>query len=117
MAAPVAIASFLMHDIHTGEPFGLATVQRDIRERLASEAALRALGEQREALLTRLVSAQDAERAQIAVDSARRVLDLALASDEWGLRCGQVPARDVRPLRARSLAMCQRVRPRMLASV
>jgi PAS domain S-box-containing protein len=83
-ATPVAIASFLMHDVHTGEPFGLATVQRDIRERLASEAALRALAEQREALLTRLVSAQDAERAQIAADvhddpvQALAALDLRL---------------------------------------
>jgi PAS domain S-box-containing protein len=83
-ATPVAIASFLMHDIHTGEPFGLATVQRDISERLASEAALRTLAEQREALLTRLVSAQDAERAQIAADvhddpvQALAALDLRL---------------------------------------
>jgi PAS domain S-box-containing protein len=65
---PVAIASFLMRDIRTGEPFALATVQRDITERRAAETALRELAEQREALLTRLVDAQDAERVRIAAD-------------------------------------------------
>lgn len=65
---PVAIASFLMRDAETGEPFGLATVQRDITERLAAETALRQLADQRQALLTRLVDAQDAERRRIAAD-------------------------------------------------
>jgi PAS domain S-box-containing protein len=65
---PVAIASFLMRDAETGEPFGLATVQRDITERLAAETALRQLADQRQALLSRLVDAQDAERRRIAAD-------------------------------------------------
>ncbi len=65
---PVAIASFLVKDIQTGEPFALATVQRDLTERLAAEHALRELAEQRRALLTRLVDAQDAERIRIAAD-------------------------------------------------
>jgi PAS domain S-box-containing protein len=65
---PVAIASFMMRDVETGEPFGLATVQRDITERLAAETALRDLADQRQTLLTRLVDAQDAERARIAAD-------------------------------------------------
>ena len=65
---PVAIASFLMRDAVTGEPFALATVQRDITDRLAAERALRELADQRQALLTRLVDAQDAERTQIAAD-------------------------------------------------
>lgn len=65
---PVVVASFLMRDISTGEPFALATVQRDITERVAAEASLRDLVEQRSALLTRLVDAQDAERARIAAD-------------------------------------------------
>lgn len=65
---PVAIASFLMRDAETGEPFGLATVQRDITDRLAAETALRQLADQRQALLTRLVDAQDAERRRIAAD-------------------------------------------------
>lgn len=63
---PVAIASFLMRDPETGQPFALATVQRDITERLTAETALRLLAEQREALLTRLVDAQDDERTRIA---------------------------------------------------
>jgi len=67
-AIPVAVASFLMRDIVTGEPFALATVQRDISDRVAAEAALRQLADQRTALLSRLVDAQDAERAQIAAD-------------------------------------------------
>jgi PAS domain S-box-containing protein len=65
---PVVIASFLVRDPQTGEPFALATVQRDITERLAAETALRELAEQRRALLTRLVDAQDAERSRIAAD-------------------------------------------------
>lgn len=62
----VAIASFLMYD--RGEPFALATVQRDITERVAHEDALRKLAVQRQALLTRLVQAQAEERAEIARD-------------------------------------------------
>lgn len=65
---PVAIASFLMRSAESGEPFGLATVQRDITDRLAAETALRQLADQRQALLTRLVDAQDAERRRIAAD-------------------------------------------------
>ena len=51
-----------MRDVETGEPFALATVQRDVTERLAAETALRDLADQRQALLNRLVDAQDAER-------------------------------------------------------
>ena len=65
---PVALATFLVREHETGEPFALATVQRDITERIAAETALRELADQRQALLTRLVDAQDAERAQIAAD-------------------------------------------------
>jgi signal transduction histidine kinase len=57
-----------MRDAETGEPFGLATVQRDITERLAAETALRQLADQRQALLSRLVDAEDAERRRIAAD-------------------------------------------------
>ena len=67
-AIPVAIASFLMHDAETGRPFALATVQRDVTERLSAETALRELADQRQALLTRLVDAQEAERTRIAAD-------------------------------------------------
>lgn len=65
---PVAIASFVMRDVETGAPFGVATVQRDITERLAAETALRRLADQRQVLLTRLVDAQDVERRRIAAD-------------------------------------------------
>lgn len=67
-AIPVAVASFLMFDSSTGAPFALATVQRDISERVAADQVMGDLIEQRTALLTRLVDAQDAERSRIAAD-------------------------------------------------
>lgn len=63
----VAIASFLMYD-ERHEPFALATVRRDITERITHENALRELMVQREELLARLVRAQAEERAEIARD-------------------------------------------------
>lgn len=65
---PVAINSFLMRDPETGEPFAMATVQRDITERRDAEQALNGLAEQRQELLARLVQAQEDERSRIAAD-------------------------------------------------
>jgi PAS domain S-box-containing protein len=65
---PVAIASFLMRNPETGEPFAFATVQRDISDRVAAQAALQQLADQRQELLDRLVQAQEDERARIAAD-------------------------------------------------
>ena len=65
---PVAINSFLMRDLETGEPFAMATVQRDITERRDAEQALNGLAEQRQRLLARLVQAQEDERGRIAAD-------------------------------------------------
>ncbi|MCW2620746.1 MAG: domain S-box protein, partial [Frankiales bacterium] len=65
---PVAINSFLMRDLETGEPFAMATVQRDITERRDAEEALNGLAEQRRELLARLVQAQEDERSRIAAD-------------------------------------------------
>jgi PAS domain S-box-containing protein len=65
---PVAVASFLMRDTVTGDPFALATVQRDLTDLVAAETALARLAQQRAVLLTRLVVAQDAERVRIAND-------------------------------------------------
>ncbi|MCW2817618.1 MAG: domain S-box protein [Marmoricola sp.] len=65
---PVAIASFLVRDLETGEPFALATVQRDVTERHEAEQALRELADQRRDLLERLVEAQEDERHRIAAD-------------------------------------------------
>ena len=68
-AIPVQIASFLMPgDPDSGEPITLATVQRDLSDRVRAERALRHLAEQRQRLLSRLVDAQDAERAHIAAE-------------------------------------------------
>ncbi len=64
----VAVSSFLMSDAATGEPFAMATVQRDIRELTAVTDRLRALAVQRRELLDRLVAAQELERARIAAD-------------------------------------------------
>lgn len=65
---PVAISSFLMRDPETGDPFALATVQRDISDRVAAQSALEWLAEERQRLLDRLVQAQEDERARIASD-------------------------------------------------
>jgi PAS domain S-box-containing protein len=65
---PVSIASFLIRDPETGAPYALATVQRDLSDRVAAEVKLRELAEQRQQLLTRLVDAQDVERAHIAAE-------------------------------------------------
>ena len=65
---PVAINSFLMRHPDTGEPWLLATVQRDISERLASQREVQALADQRQLLLGHLVQAQEDERARIAAD-------------------------------------------------
>jgi PAS domain S-box-containing protein len=65
---PVAISSFMMRDPETGAPFALATVQRDISERVAAQAALQRLADERQHLLDRLVQAQEDERARIAAD-------------------------------------------------
>jgi PAS domain S-box-containing protein len=65
---PVQISSFLMTDPETGEPLALATVQRDITERLVAQATLQLLADERQRLLDRLVQAQEEERSRIAAD-------------------------------------------------
>lgn len=65
---PVAISSFLLFHPRSGEPVGLATVQRDISERMTAQRALEDLARQRQVLLSRLVQAQEDERAAIAAD-------------------------------------------------
>jgi PAS domain S-box-containing protein len=65
---PVAISSFLMRDPESGAPIALATVQRDISDRLAAQTTLERLADQRRHLLDRLVQAQEDERARIAAD-------------------------------------------------
>lgn len=81
---PVMVSSFLMTDAQTGEPFALATVQRDISSRILADAKLRQVAAQRQDLLNRLVAAQEQERATIAADvhddsvQALAVVDLRL---------------------------------------
>lgn len=65
---PVAVSTFLMRHPESGQPLGMGTVQRDLRERLAAERALRDLAEQRQVLLGRLVQAQEDERQRIAAE-------------------------------------------------
>jgi PAS domain S-box-containing protein len=65
---PVAINSFLIRHPDTGEPWLMATVQRDITERLAAEREVQLLADQRQVLLGHLVQAQEDERARIAAD-------------------------------------------------
>ena len=65
---PVAVSTFVIKDPVTHAPFAIATIQHDIRDRRRAEAARRELSEQRARLLTRLVQAQEDERARIAAD-------------------------------------------------
>ncbi len=65
---PVEVYSFLVTHPETGAPWLLATAQRDITEKLATERELRELAGQRQRLLDDLVEAQEAERARIAAD-------------------------------------------------
>jgi PAS domain S-box-containing protein len=65
---PVSISSFLMRHPESGEPFALATVQRDISERLTAQEVVQRLADERQELLARVVQAQEDERARIAAD-------------------------------------------------
>ena len=65
---PVEISTFVIPDPVTRRPTTVATIQRDIRARLRAEAELHDLADQRASLLTRLVQAQEDERARIAAD-------------------------------------------------
>lgn len=65
---PVRVSSFLVRDLHTGEPTSLATVQADITEVVEARQAMeQALAYQR-GLLLHLHEAQEAERQRIAGD-------------------------------------------------
>jgi signal transduction histidine kinase len=63
---PVSARSFWIHDHHSGERLGIATVQRDIRAEIAAQREIEALAEQRRVLLAQLVNAEQAERQRIA---------------------------------------------------
>jgi PAS domain S-box-containing protein len=82
---PVTTSTFVVRDTRSGEPFAVATIQRDIREQLAAQQDLRILAEQRATLLHRLVQAQEDERSRIAADvhddsvQALAAVDLRLA--------------------------------------
>jgi PAS domain S-box-containing protein len=82
---PVTISTFVVRDTRSGEPFAVATIQRDIRDQLAAQEDLRVLAEQRATLLHRLVQAQEDERSRIAADvhddsvQALAAVDLRLA--------------------------------------
>lgn len=65
---PVTTSTFVMRDAGSHEPVAMATIQRDISELRQHENALRDIADQRARLLTRLVQAQEDERAQIAAD-------------------------------------------------
>lgn len=65
---PVVSSSFQIQHPRTGEPWLLATVQRDISERLAQEERVQHLADERQVLLAHLVEAQEDERSRIAAD-------------------------------------------------
>ena len=65
---PVAVSTFEIRHPGTGEPWLIATVQKDLTERVAAESAMRDLADQRRLLLGHLVAAQETERSRIAAD-------------------------------------------------
>lgn len=65
---PVAVSTFEIRHPGTGAPWLIATVQKDLTERVAAENDVRELAEQRQALLGHLVAAQETERGRIAAD-------------------------------------------------
>jgi PAS domain S-box-containing protein len=65
---PVAVSTFAIRHPGTDQPWLIATVQKDLTERVAAESAVRDLAEQRQELLGRLVAAQETERSRIAAD-------------------------------------------------
>jgi signal transduction histidine kinase len=65
---PVVSSTFVIPHPGTDEPWLVATVQRDISERLAAEHALGRLADERQQLLGRLVQAENSERSRIAAD-------------------------------------------------
>ena len=65
---PVVSSTFVIAHPRTDEPWLVATVQRDISERLAAERALGRLADERQQLLGRLVQAENTERSRIAAD-------------------------------------------------
>ena len=65
---PVAISTFGIRHPSTAEPWLIATVQKDITDRVAAEREARDLADQRQVLLDHLVQAQETERSRIAAD-------------------------------------------------
>lgn len=65
---PVTINSFLIRRPETGEPWLLATVQRNITELHDARSSLQRLADERQELLRHLVDAQEVERSRIAAD-------------------------------------------------
>jgi PAS domain S-box-containing protein len=65
---PVLVNTFLLRDHVSGRPVAMASIQRDVRELREAEQEVEELAEQRRRLLSRLVEAQEEERAKIAED-------------------------------------------------
>jgi len=65
---PVAVSTFGIRHPETGEPWLIATVQKDLTDRVIAERAVRYLADQRQVLLAHLVEAQETERSRIAAD-------------------------------------------------
>jgi PAS domain S-box-containing protein len=65
---PVAVSTFEIRHPETGQPWLVATVQKDLTDRVAAESAVRDLADQRQVLLGHLVAAEETERSRIAAD-------------------------------------------------
>lgn len=85
-SVPVDASFFPLRHPTTGSSLGVATVMRDVTERVRAERSVRELSEQRRQLLARLVVAQEEERGRIASDvhddpvQVIAALDLRLAA-------------------------------------
>ena len=78
---PVGASFFTMRHPSRGASLGVATVMRDVAQRVEAERSLRELSEQRRELLARLIVAQEEERGRIASDVHDDSLQVLAALD------------------------------------
>lgn len=102
---PVMKSTFLVRHPASGEPWMLATIQRDISDLRAVQEQLQQVADQRQVLLQHLVEAQEAERARIAADvhddpvQAMAAVDLRLGLVQRRLELGNDLAGTLETLR------------------
>lgn len=99
-AIPVSVRSFWIHDHHSGERLGVATMQRDIRGEIQAQQAIEELAEQRRVLLGQLVNAEQDERQRIAQEVHDEAMQwLAAGQLRLQMLANQINAGDVEAAR------------------